>query len=188
MLDRFSTFVGNKIPMTNKSSEILISEGKKHFIESALAAIFFAAFFYTVFLTLYYCIFEPRFADIIINLYNIFGLGLISLSLGLRFATVKTILIDTSLERLISRYHIGPFSIDRLSSIPQLEYVAVFLNAKELHEVNLWYKGDRHYKMYVFEDKYHAFRFAEMVTQKLQLDLLDATQKGNSKWIERPAT
>jgi hypothetical protein len=97
----------------------------------------------------------------------------------------KTILIDIDKDKLISRYQLGPFSKDVLSAIPELEYVAIFLNAKGEFEVNLWYQGNKHYKMYQFEEKGQAFKLAIITSTKLNIDLLDATEKGNSKWIDK---
>lgn len=38
--------------------------------------------------------------------------------------------------------------------------------------------------MYKITEKEHALKFGSMVAQKLNIDLLDATEKGNSKWID----
>ncbi len=107
-----------------------------------------------------------------------------ALSGGIAFSVVKTVLIDVDKDKLISRFSVGPFSKDVLSVIPELEYVSVFMDAKEYYQVNLWHKGNKHYNMYNFEDKEPAMKFAQMVSEKLNIDLLDATEKGNSKWIE----
>jgi hypothetical protein len=107
------------------------------------------------------------------------------LSAGVVFSVVKTVLIDTDKDKLVSRFSIGLLSRDILSKVPDLEYVAIFLDGKGCYQVNLWYKGNRHYKMYVFDEKPPAFEFAQQVSKKLNIDLLDATEKGNSKWIDK---
>ena len=104
---------------------------------------------------------------------------------GVHFSVVKTVLIDLDKDQLISRYCLGPFSYDSKDIIPELEYVAVFKNGKDDFEVNLWYKGNKHYNMYIFELKAQAMEFAEIIVAKLKLDLLDATEKGNSKWVDK---
>lgn len=108
-----------------------------------------------------------------------------SLSGGVFFSVMKTVLIDLDKDKLVSRFCIGPFSKDVITPVPQLHYVAVFRHPKDYYEVNLWYKGNRHYKMYAFDEKEPAFQFGQMVSDKLKLDLLDATEKGSSKWIEK---
>jgi len=115
----------------------------------------------------------------------------------------KTILIDIDKNKLISRfqlgpfskdvlseipeleYVVGPFSKDVLSEIPELEYVAVFLNSKDVFEVNLWYKNNRHYQMYQFDEKAQAFNLAKLTSTKLNIELLDATVKGDFQWIDK---
>lgn len=104
---------------------------------------------------------------------------------GISFSVVKAVLIDCDTNKLVSRFSVGPFSRDRRTEVPELEYVAVFLDAKEYYQVNLWYKGNKHYKMYAFSEKLPAFQLAEQVAKKLTIDLLDATEKGNSRWIEK---
>lgn len=76
--------------------------------------------------------------------------------------------------------------VNYFSKIPILEYVSVFKNSqKEIFEVNLWYKGNKHYNVFNFEEFQSAFDFALLYSNKLNIDLLDATEKGNSKWIDK---
>jgi len=103
---------------------------------------------------------------------------------GVVFAVSKTILIDVDKDILISRYNVGIFSKDVKSVVPKLEYVSVFLEEEQHYKVNLWYIGNKHYTMYSFEEKEIAFTFANHVATKLNIDLLDATKRGNNKWIE----
>jgi hypothetical protein len=46
-------------------------------------------------------------------------------------------------------------------------------------------KGNKHYKMYKLTEEEHALKFGAMVAQKLNIDLLDSTEKGNNKWVEK---
>lgn len=39
--------------------------------------------------------------------------------------------------------------------------------------------------MYSFENKEAAYQFALDISNKLNIDLLDATEKGNFQWIEK---
>lgn len=117
---------------------------------------------------------------------NIIKLIVFLFGLGVTFSITKTIFIDVDKNKLISRYFIGPFYKDIFSEIPKLEYISVFFQSShEEYEVNLWYNKNKHYKMYVFDNKNSAFEFANHAVKKLNLDLLDATEKGNFKWIEK---
>ena len=164
--------------------ELIVTQGKRPFWKTLLAAVLFTATFYFLYrfvLTCWYLDVEKNNPKSVSGLLELIGFCLTG---GLYFSLVKTVLIDVDQDKLVSRFSIGPFSKRVHTNVPELEYVAVFLNAKDQYEVNLWYKGNKHYKMYLFEEKRRAFQFAEMVSQKLKLDILDATERGNSKWIE----
>jgi hypothetical protein len=173
---------------TKSEFELIVSEGKRHPFERMLAALSFTVIFYGMFAMVARLV-QNGITDELIRscagFMEIIGLGL---ALGLRFAVTKTILIDTDTDKLISRYHLGPISYDDIYPVPKLEYVAVFKNQKQVYEVNLWYKGNKHYGMYGFDEKAPAFKFAESVAEKLNLDLLDKSEHGVSTWIERTAT
>ena len=68
--------------------------------------------------------------------------------------------------------------------MPELEYVSVFNNmGAEQFEVNLWYEGNHHFNIMAFDESQPAFDYGKQFSEKLNLKLLDATEKGNSKWI-----
>lgn len=167
--------------------ELVVSQGKRPFWQRLFAAICFTGVLYLLFSTawLFYQYgfsLAPKAAGASFQLIAYF------LATGIGFSVTKTILIDTDENKLISRFCIGPFSRDVLSEVPELEYVSVFLDAKGFYQANLWYKGNKHYKMYKFDEKQQAMDFATLAANRLKLDLLDATEKGNSKWIEQKST
>jgi hypothetical protein len=165
--------------------ELVVSPGRRPIWKTILAALFFTVMVYSIYEIIYMywnlgiCEYTskylPKFTELIAY----------SLSGGVAFSVMKSVLIDVDKDKLISRFYIGPFSRDVLSTVPELEYVSVFLNQRDCFEVNLWYKGNKHYKMYAFDEELGAFEFATQVANKLNIDLLDATEKGNSKWIDK---
>lgn len=169
----------------DKEFELVVAQGEIPWWRVFLAAILFTGVIYNVYLLIIYCnnmtldsIPTRTIPDAIKKISS----GLVA---GIALSITKTVLIDIDKNKLISRYAVGPFSRDVLTVVPELEYVSVFFNSKEEYEVNLWYKGNKHYKMYTFIEKEHAHKFGVMVAQKLNIDLLDATEKGNNKWIEK---
>lgn len=169
----------------NEQYELIVSEGRRPFLMLIFAACFFTYMLYN----LYYAViifynlgFTEKSITIIPDIISVATYGLAG---GITFSVNKTILIDTDEDLLIKRYCIGPFSKDVKSKVPQLEYISVFLDAKENFQVNLWYVGNKHYNMYAFDEKESAMKFGELSANKLNIDLLDATEKGNSKWIEK---
>ena len=164
--------------------ELVVSDGKLPIWKAVLAAAFFTLMFYNLYdvvTTLYLTGFESKISKSISRSMEGFGFCLAG---GVMFATRKVMMIDLDRDKLISRYLLGPFSRDRLTVIPELEYVSVFYDSKENFQVNLWYKGNKHFKMCRFAEKSPAMEFARHVAKKLKIDLLDATVKGNSQWLD----
>ncbi len=164
--------------------ELIVSEGNRPLWMRIIAASFFFLmlyFLYELIVVIYYRGFDQYFSKALPRFVESIAY---CLSGGIAFSVTKTVLIDVDKDVLISRFCVGPFSRGVNSKVPQLEYVSVFLDSKENFQVNLWYVGNKHYKMYSFEEKEPAMKFGQMVSEKLKIDLLDATEKGNSKWIE----
>ena len=159
--------------MQTQEYELVVSSGKRPLWKIVVAALLFTVAIFSLYQFAMACIFvdlaesSPKLLPGIIERIALCASG------GFYLSVAKTVLIDTDKDQLISRFSIGPFSKDVITTVPQLEYVAVFKNQKEIYEVNLWYKGNKHYKMFAFEQNKMAFQFANMVSQKLKLDLLD---------------
>lgn len=165
---------------------IMVSDGQRALWQRLIAALFYTAtlvlivvFFFLLFKIDFY---NPDQANAIpdcIYLMTFFFLG------GLNFSTVTSIFFDLEKEKMKTEYSVGPFKVNRFSPIPELKYVSVFKKANDYYLVNLWYKGNKHFEIAEFNDTKSAFEFGEMFSDKLKLDLLDATVKGDSKWIEK---
>lgn len=110
------------------------------------------------------------------------------LPVTLFFSVVVTKQLDLGEDRLTTLYSIGRFSKAVHTDIPNLEYVSVFLKEPGLaYEVNIWYlhRGHRRFGMGFFDTKDEAMAHAEVLAEALDLDILDATVRGNSVWVER---
>lgn len=101
---------------------------------------------------------------------------------GLYSSVRLTILIDTDKEKMVSRYFLGFFYVNKISEIPDLQHIAVSKNQDEIYMIDLWYGQNKFYNMCYTEEKKLAINFAEKVALKLHIDMLDATEKGNPKW------
>ena len=166
--------------------EVCIFEGKRKWYELMLAAFFYGIAIYLLFSAFYYAFVDASLSMFIQSFYLTLAFGLSGIAYGLRYSVTKNILIDTDTSTIISRYCVGPFSYDVKTKANEFEYVSFFKDKNEIFGTNLWYKTNRHYKMYSFEEKESAFNFALTIANKLNVDLLDATEKGNSKWIDKP--
>ncbi len=170
--------------MAKSEFELIIREGKRPWWKLALSTIFFTLLLYYLYDNILSVYFFPtegtgiRVARSLYDMVFLFGMGVVN-------AMETDILIDTDQDLLITRYRVGPIAVSRRNSVPKLEYVSVFAAQPEVFEVNLWYEGNRHFKMYKFDDRKQAFELAHKVAARLDIDILDATVRGQSKWIEK---
>ena len=164
--------------------KLIISQGKRPIWKTILTAIFFTLMLVEIWATIL-MLFSFKMTEDVLRAAAM-SLAPIAywFAFGVSVGLLKTISIDTEKDILITTYFIGPFSKDVKSTIPELQYVAVFKDAKELYQVNLWYKGNKRYNMFTFDEPEPAFIFAKTVCVKLKLDLLDATERNNNQWIE----
>jgi hypothetical protein len=168
------------------SNEIIVSEGKKPLWKTIIAA-----FLYTISLVLVYMFLRALYFDHETPKYIKGAFALLKLALfifigAVHLSLIKTIIINKEKEKLQTIFSVGMIKVKYFSEIPTLEYVSIFKNSqKEIFEVNLWYKGNKHYNVFNFEEFQPAFDFGLLYSNKLNIDLLDATEKGNSKWIDK---
>jgi len=167
-----------------EKGDIVIHQGKRHFLEIVLGSIFFAVFICLILEAIYFLISHGDFRLFFWKLYNILIWSGFLLVMGLTFTMTKSIIINPSTEKLISIYSVGMLNKKIESKIPELNYISIFKNSKDEFEVNLWYKRNKHYKMYVFENFDEALALGKQLSKRLNIDLLNATKKGDYRWIE----
>lgn len=120
-----------------------------------------------------------------IHLLNVSSLVQLGFLAEFFFLKTKDVLLNTDTHEIVYQYSVGPFSkIVKVKSTP-FEYIAVFKNEGYLFETNLWCEGNKHFQMFIFENSKEAFNFGKIVAEKLNIDLLDATEYGNNQWVER---
>lgn len=172
--------------MVNTLNEIIVSEGKRPFWQTILAALLYTVsiallfYFILILFKIDYSVREFKEASVFIKLAVLTFIG------ALNFSLVRTLYLNLEKEKLKTEYAVGVFKYSYFSAIPTLEYVSVFKSPnKEIFEVNLWYKGNKHFNVANFEEFEPAFGFGLNFSNRLNIDLLDASEKGNSKWIEK---
>src|SRR6478672_5668199 len=169
--------------MDTHQNEILISQYKRpawHFLLGGLlylAAVGLAAYaFYQV----YAYPEDPSYQN---DLGGYLTVAILLFVAGLGSSIVKTRYLNLEKEKLQTEFRFWLLKMRTQSSMPELEYVSVFKNeGAETYEVNLWYEGNHHFNVDNFDEAEPAFEFGRKFSEKLNLKLLDATQKGNFKW------
>lgn len=172
--------------MGAKQKEVVVSTGVRPFWQTIIAASLYTVTlgFLLMFL---YVLYKDHFEGNKINsAVGFFKLAIYTFIGALNFSVVKTIYINLDKEKLKTEYSVGMINIRYYSKIPTLEYVSAFLNPGTLvYEVNLWYKGNKHFNVSAYDEFQPAFDFGVLFSDKLNIDLLDATEKGNFKWIDK---
>ena len=166
-----------------KDYEVCVFEGKRKWYELILASVF-----YSIFIYLFILLFNNAFPDLSLigflkRLASTIAIGGFCFGKGLQFSATFNMLVDLDTNTIVSRYIVGPFTYDSKTKAAEFEYVSFFKNKDDSFGTNLWYKVNRHFKMYSFENEEAARKFSVEIAKKLNIDLLDATEKGNSKWI-----
>lgn len=82
-------------------------------------------------------------------------------------------------------YEIGMFMYkEKWQDLEGLEYISVF-KKNDLYEINMWYKKNKIVNLFATEKFSDAIENAYQIANKLQIDLLDASVKGNHRWINK---
>lgn len=174
--------------MNIENREIVVSEGKRPFWQIVIAAFFYTA---TLFLLFYcfYLLFQMTGDDDVSKVKGasfFLQLAAYVFAAGLSFSVVKTVYVNTTNKKLRTELSVGIIKVNYYSRIPELEYVSVFRNPQtDKYEVNLWCQGNKHYNIFEFDEFKPAFDFGLQYSNKLNIDLLDASERGNFKWIDK---
>ena len=169
--------------MRSFENEVLISPGERNILEVLLGSAFFAILLFLIIMMGYNYFSDYDIYKALDKTIHIVSFSGFLITMGLRFLMVKDIIINKKDNYLISRYRVGGFKKDFKSKLPNLSYIAIFKNTNYDFEANLWYGKNKHYKMYVFNGFGKALNFANIIANKLELDILDATVKGDFKWL-----
>lgn len=169
--------------------EIVVSQAKRPFWQIIIASFLYTASFFILFYgfyKLYIMGFDENNTKVIKGNISFFSLSIYAFLGALRFSVQKTIFINNENQKLKTQFSVGNINVNYHSEIPELKYVSVFKNPNSYFiEVNLWYGKNKHFNVYNYENIDEAFNFGKLFSNKLKIDLLDATEKGNFKWIDK---
>jgi hypothetical protein len=175
--------------MDLNQKEIIVSQRQRPFWQLIIASFLytFSLFFlFYGFYKMYLMGLNETNVKVIKGNTSFFSLSLYAFFGGLKLSIHKTIFINTVKQKLKSQYSVGIIKVNYHSEIPELKYVSIFKNPKsESIEINLWYGKNKHFNVSNFEFVNDAMDFGLLFSNKLNIDLLDATEKGNFKWIDK---
>ena len=160
--------------------KIIISIEKRPFWQLLIAALLYTSAIYVLSLVFHY--WSMRWIAVGMKYLQ---LALLMLCGGLKFSSTRTIYLDITSKKLKIEYSVGLIKLD-FFKISDLNYISVFKNTStEEFEINLWYKTNKHINIAILKEFNAAFDCGLNLSNKLNIDFLDATEKGNSKWIDK---
>lgn len=173
------------IPITEDEREIdaHFSQGRRPFWQTIIAAFFYTAA--VVVLYLFYISSSIDFGEkkIILPI-QMLALPIILISIGIGFSIVNDYLFDFQNKQFKIIHNVGPIRWGKWRTIKSLDYISVFQKVEGKFQINLWYNKNRHITFSVFRAYEDAMSAGKILAKKLRINLVDASNPRDSKWIE----
>lgn len=163
-----------------KQASAYISNGKRPLWHTLIAALFF-----TFSIGIGYALFfDVSFLPSNRDYGTLFYAGTFSIMMGIRYAEVIDYEFDFE-NRIYKKIRtFGFVKIPSSQSFSNLKYVAVFNNENTgAFEVNLWHGKNKRFSITFFYNDADALEAASTIAGKLSLNLWDATNPRQGKWV-----
>lgn len=170
-----------------QSENIIVSETQRPFWHLIIAALFFTCAFFLIIKFIYHF----RWNNEHIRSFAEGGIPtiVILIAVGLNFCTQKRVYINLKESKFKPSLEIGLIKLGKWKTIQNYEYISVFYNPtkseSEQFEVNLWYDTNKHFELYTRNNFKDAMLVGYNISEQLDIDLLDATIRGDNKWVDK---
>ncbi|NRD19045.1 hypothetical protein HNV08_03220 [Winogradskyella eckloniae] len=165
---------------------IIISESPRPIWQIPIAALFFSMATIIILFALYNIEFNEKG---LVTLIHRIEPNIYLVSIGIAFTLTKSIHIDIKNSKFRPTYNIGPIKFGSWQTIKNYQYVSVFhqptIGGNYIFEVNLWYDNNKHFELYEEDNYKEAFLIGFDLSEQLNIDLLDATEPNNFKWVDK---
>jgi len=169
-----------------KDEQLIISETQRPFWQLVIAALLFTLSVFTILISFYYA--NWSFSHFISTVHSIEFAAIIMI-VATGFCSQKRIYIDLKNSKFKPSLEIGFVKFGKWKTINDYEYISVFYDPSkkesERFEVNLWYDSNKHFELYTRNNFEDAMTVGYEISEQLKIDLLDATIKGDHKWIDK---
>ena len=167
-------------------SEFIITEPKIPFANRIIFALAFSAFIVLVIYIFRGILFtklsESNKTEVIVYLVLLFG---ILVRYFLPLLSKESIHLNFSELKIKRNYSLGIFNYSgKWRKLEKLNYISVF-RTENGYEVNIWYKKNKILNLFALEDFNEVIEEAFLLSEKLNIDLLDARKRGYHKWINK---
>lgn len=168
-------------------SDLVIREPNKPLVNRVLVSLIYAGLLtYTLYLFAYKDIWHhPEKWKIILLLSILYVILFTSTFMSIASHSIH---IKTQDLKIQHQYRVGVFKYKEVwQDLIDLEYISVFERGGH-YLINMWYQKNNILNLMALNDSSKAIEKGLLIAEKLNIDLLDATEKGNHRWINKKAT
>ncbi|MCB0452819.1 MAG: hypothetical protein KDC94_07985 [Aequorivita sp.] len=103
---------------------------------------------------------------------------------GITFSIVRDYHFNFNEKKYKILFCVGPVKIGSWQKFKNLEYISVYKNKKNIFEINLWHDRNRHFNLAIQNKATAALIIGKELAKKLEIELYDATDPHNPKWVD----
>lgn len=172
-----------KVSGDQRTIDAHISEGIRPLWQTIIAALFYTAALVSLYF--FYKTFSIDFSKKkVIAYFDIFEITSLLFSVGVSFSVVKDYQFDFKNKQFKIIYRVGAIKIGKWRALKSLDYISVFKKNESKYFVNLWYNKNKHFKLSIHNTAEDAITMGKELAKRLKIELLDATDPHNSKWLD----
>ncbi|SHL30136.1 hypothetical protein SAMN05444366_0279 [Flavobacterium saccharophilum] len=167
--------------MENNQKDKLVYISKRPFWHYLIATVF-----YFVIVLMVLKMYELFYLGDVLNGLK-FGLAILVMfvcAAGLTF--VKKVYTNSDLKIVKFNFTLFRIQLGKDDVFNDVKYISVYKNYSDRdYEIKIWLSDTKNKKVSVHLDVASAFNLANSIADGLEVDLLDATEKGNFKWVDK---
>ncbi|RDK88779.1 hypothetical protein [Marinirhabdus gelatinilytica] len=169
------------IPKDKRKIDAYFSQGNRPLWQTTIAALCFTLALVALYLFITGIDVERKTLKLPIRTIEI---PIILFSCGIGFSTVNDYLFDLENNQFKIIHNIGPIKWGRWKLLSSLDYISVYQKRKGVFLINLWYNTNKHINLSGSTEYNKAMEVGGQLAAKLDIDLLDASDPHNTKWVE----
>ncbi len=165
-------------------NEIVFREEMKPLWQRIIAAILYTILVYFI---LIFIIDSPiAFTKVYVKSFvNLVQYGTIIIFTALPLSLTRNHYFDFNNKKYKLEFTIGYLYYGKWKPLPQLDYISVFKKKEGFFEINLWDNKNNHFNIYNYFEYNDAINMGYLISEKLEIDLLDASMHHDFKWVDK---
>ncbi len=167
-----------------KTKDLIIQEPQKLCVKTVTIISAYILFIIATIYILLYVATRPDVTNAVVYMYLIWGFGFLVMFTYQHIINSK-VKLDLKGHKMRRTYTLGILKYRRKwQKLAHPQYISVFkTNGK--YELNVWNEANNRANIITLSDYKNAFKKAFFIAEELNIDVLDATNKGNFKLINK---